>query len=98
VKTLTYGTLPGFKAFEIAFYKEASVPQGMYRILLSSSDAATFKAVGLGCATLYDCESLYDLVRDLRDAWDSDVRGDDVADAAGSFASSIMFTLGFEWM
>jgi hypothetical protein len=103
MKTLTYGTLPGFKAFEAAFIGATG---GIYHIRLSVRDMSMFDTIGLEpYAAEYTCEELYSLLEALVAAYDGseplDCDADDVADTAdwaGDFASSILTTLGFEWI
>lgn len=85
---MTYGVVPDYATFEKHFDEE--VPRGMYNIRLSSGDSKNVgKLVGDG---EYTCKELYNVIKKLKDAWENG------NEAAGDFASSIMETLGFEWV
>lgn len=101
---LTFGTLPTFDEFEPAFYRAASIPQGLYTIILNDSDRRMLEAVGIDAGRRYDCESLYTLVDQLAAISDGHISHgvepwtDEQMEWAGGFASSILTTLGFEWI
>lgn len=87
--SMTYGQMPDYDVFYDAF--EAEVGTGVrdrYVITAGNSrDKWTRKVEGE-----YVPKELYALVRRLTEAWE---RGDD---AAGDLASSILQTLGIEWI
>lgn len=89
--SLTYGTIPSKDEFYEAFDRKV---EGLrYPIKLSSSDArATEDVPGFGDDE-YTASELYRAVENLTKAW-SDMGNDE----AGDIASSILFTLGFEWV
>jgi len=86
---LTYGKMPTKKQFEASF--ERLVPDGQYEIRLSLADLEAAESTIIGDG-LYDADELYKGVRQLTKKWD---RGDE---AAGDLASSILYTLEFEWI
>ena len=81
---MTYGTLPGRRAFLDAFNRETGGAD--YRIE-SRGEMADYIDSGE-----YAASDLYKIVEDLAEQWNE---GDD---EAGSVASSILETLGFEWV
>ncbi len=102
--SLSYGQVPDFDEFEQQFYASPDVPHtGMYCIILSESDARMHEECGLYAARMYDCESLYAFVDSLSAVADGhhshgEPWSEQQMDWAGSFASSIMFTLGYDWV
>jgi hypothetical protein len=86
----TYGVMPSKKVFEDHFEKELG-DDGLYRIRLSGSDSRAADGTIIGDGQ-YDDDELYKGVKQLVKKFE---RGDD---AAGDLASSILYTLGFEWI
>jgi len=97
-RRLTYGQLPSREEFDAAFEEEA--PAG-YRVRLSSRDYDALEWAGLyhyAPRDRWDEDETWEILNALVAAWR---RGDDDpygADYAGDLASSIMTTLGFEWV
>ena len=96
--SLNYGDLPTYKQFRERF--ERSLPSAEYHITLSASDRAMAERVGLDGAddggyleNTHDCVSLWRAFKVLVFEWEH--HGDD---GAGNFASSILYTLGIEWI
>jgi hypothetical protein len=99
MKTLTYGTLPSYFDFNQAF--AVITPNGVYALRLSDSDARMFEATGVGpYDTQYNCQRLYALCEAL--VWEIErpveVTAEGEESWAGDFCSSILATLGFEWI
>lgn len=107
-KTLTFGTVPSFEEFEAACRTDGGIP---YCIGLRGADLRNMMSAGLADTgrmqsqhlhgeyldCFYGPEQLYRLVENLVELHhiDSDPK---FAEWAGSFASSILSTLGFEWV
>ena len=104
MQTMTYGIMPAFDDFEKAFDREC--PRGSYAIRLNSSDSRACDPFKLGdgdwnARELYDAcvqvvtaeplEDDYDTAKAYRDALKQ-------YDAVLDLVSSIMDTLGFEWI
>jgi hypothetical protein len=97
--TLNYGEMPARADFRGAF--EAECPDGRYAITLNSSDRVNARRCGLdgnddGELYLEDTHSegtLWRVVSALQYEWD--LCGEEWA---GDFASSILYTLGIEWV
>ena len=89
MKSMTYGTVPEFPDFAEAFDREV---RHAYRIDLGGSDSKAADNARITIGGDYDCDELYDLVNILARRWESG------SDWAGDFASSILTTLGFEWV
>lgn len=89
MKSMTYGVLPSWREFEKAFKKE--VPEGQYPMTLRGEDSKAARGTVLGDGT-FDAKELYKGVKQLTAKYE---RGDD---DAGSLASAILDTLGFEWV
>jgi hypothetical protein len=83
-RTLTYGVMPPEDEFIEAFEEE--IGDGVYEIVNDP-------LIGTDSFTSYE---LYDLVKDLAKKWNKGTSRD--ADQAGDTASSILSTLGFEWV
>lgn len=86
--SLTYGVLPEFGEFEKAF--DVVVTTGRYRICLSSCDSRAMDKYSLGDGS-YTCEELYKCVQAI-------TQDKDATDEALDVVSSILTTLGFEWV
>ena len=83
MKSMTYGVVPTPAEFFTAFYRE--VPDGVYRI--RSGAMRTLDIEGD-----YSERGLFKLVTRLTRKWE---QGNE---EAGDWASSILSTLGFEWI
>ena len=86
-ESMTFGTMPSKEAFEAAFDRE--VPSGRYQMDLRGSDARAAEQAGVEWYDGMSSDDLYAIVKQL---------ADDGGDETGSLASSIMGTLGFEWI
>lgn len=114
MKTLTYGTVPSFEEFKAAFEGDETIQAMRgYEITLpeTSTDYRNLRSAGLlaperylsgairgyRMVINYSAEQLYRLIENLAElhSIDSD---DSFRDWAGDFASSILTTLGFEWL
>jgi len=97
-RRLTYGRLPSREEFDAAFEEEA--PAG-YRVRLSSRDYDALEWAGLyhyAPRDRWDEDETWEILNALVATWS---RGDEDpygADYAGDLASSILTTLGFEWV
>jgi len=89
-RSMTYGTLPSIEAFEKAFDAELGEDE-RYRIRLSRSDSKAADGTSIGDGE-YTADELY---RGLEELVKKFERG---REAAGDLASSILSTLGFEWI
>lgn len=90
LRAMTYGEVPHFSEFQRAFDKV--IPDGgYYRMELNSSDskAAEFTIIGTGC---FNAEELWIGAKQLVEKFNLG------CEDAGSLASSILSTLGFEWV
>lgn len=100
-QSMTYGTMPTFGDFETAF--DAECPRGTYAITLGSSDSRAMDGFKLGDGE-WSTRPLYDACQEIVNA--SQVapigahqsRYYEKFDAAMDLVSSIMGTLGFEWI
>ena len=102
MKTLTFGQMPTEQQFHRAFGKQCNV-HAMFSIILSDEDYRMFESVGLPFIRSCDEESLYGLVEHLAAIADGqNTHGEPWSDGemewAGSFASAIMYSLGFDWV
>jgi hypothetical protein len=95
--SMTYGVLPTFEQFAEAF--AVACPDGEYEVKAGPLHDE-FEAVGgsgldvpAGCSSSYDVKRLWRLVRELTAIWEDEMDYD-----AGDDASSILFTLGIEWV
>lgn len=99
-ETLSYGELPKFNDFvkhvQTAIDPDEDKPflaKGKkYPYTLKGSDADVAGEVGIPTRANLNVKDLYKVIQKLVDAWENE------NDAAGDLASSIMFTLGFEWI
>ena len=101
--TLTYGNLPSWKTFEQAFFDHVG-DRELYPVSLVGDDQRMLRRCGLlrskrtyreGMS--FDAPDLYAFLECLAKGFATwSARAD--ADAAGSLASSILGTLGFEWV
>jgi hypothetical protein len=82
--SMTYGTLPSRREF-IRACGAKNLPDGIYTISGRPAERD-------GVAGDYTCQELYALVRQLTARWRDGEEG------AGSWASDILGTLGFEWV
>jgi len=96
-KSMTMGKMPSKKDFE-----EAAEEHLPYPMTLRGADAKAAMEVEGGSGSTFtktykDADDLYDFVKGLVAVWD---KGDDeeLGDDAISLGSSIMGTLGFEWI
>lgn len=85
VRTMTYGVLPGYESFLAHF--QYWVADDYYTIRASVMDDYIEKYEGD-----YTSAQLYEVVRELCERWGY------CEDEAGDLASSILSTLGFEWI
>lgn len=100
-KTLTFGTVPSFEEFSAAMC--AAINNGTFGIVCNGSDRSMMDACGLPNQTRFTALDLYELVESLAainaghvshgEPWT-----DEQMEWAGSFASSILSTLDFEWV
>jgi hypothetical protein len=88
--SMNYGEVPEFRDFQKNFKK--SVRAMSYNYDLKGADARTADKVGIPTGGDWSDKELYTIVNKLKKAWD---KGDD---NAGDLASSIMYTLNFEWI
>lgn len=90
MRSYNYGTVPPFSVFDKAFKK--SVTGDRYDIRLSASDfkAAENTSIDSGRFT---SQELYKGVKELVREWET---GEN--ETAGDLASSILYTLGIEWI
>lgn len=89
-KMLTFGVLPSKKAFHAA-WKE-NMGERRYSYTLGRSDAESARFANVPTSGSFSEAVTRDIVRKLRNAFN---RGDD---NSGNIASSILGTLGFEWV
>jgi len=94
--SMTYGELPDERSFRKAFQRE--VGDRDYRISGPPAEQA-------GLAGSYDEDELWELVSSLTEAfnenadWEPSRNGEGLdPEEAGDWASSILSTLGFEWI
>lgn len=90
---LTYGVLPSAAEFRKAFEREMEAsPRGVYEITLRGSDSRNMEALDppgwLGNG-VYAVDELWGLVKGLVESG---------SDFALEMASSILYTLGIEWV
>jgi len=93
--SMTYGELPTRQEFEAAWEAE---DLDCYRVRLNSrdSDILDWAGVGVDPCGDWDPDETWAALTALTACWDS---GDPYAgDVAGDLASSILSTLGFEWI
>jgi hypothetical protein len=103
MRSMTYGTLPTREALDALFL--AACPSDRYELVLKGEDRATFaRAEALARERQFDefmgndhghwnAREFFNAVDALRTLWDE--RGDD---AAGDLASSLLATIGIEWI
>ena len=84
MRSMSFGVMPSFKEFEKAFDDE--LRGGKYRIRAGASGS------GGDYEGSYTARELYDLVNEIKDEGDFDDQNSGM-----NFASSIMYSLGFEW-
>ena len=84
-QSMSYGTLPEKAVFEQAFAEEC--PDGVYQI----RNCRELDAVYDGGNVDFDCEKLWAFLESACEAGEDNHDGYDVA-------SSILYTLGFEWV
>lgn len=95
MKSMDFGDLPTKKAFMKAFYRDLG-EDGEYTMLLRGEDADA--AIGTEFERAIDTEAVFDEhetwdgIKDLKRHWEEG------SDEAGSLASAILGTLGFEWI
>ncbi len=110
--TLTYGTLPNYTELQAAFNKNVAGDE--YRITSprSSTDCYMLDELSLYEFGRYCCDEegvdmwlnsaqLYDLCEALCELWDNEaafMRDSEQCNWAGDFCSSILSTLGYEWV
>lgn len=93
--SLTYGHLPTFEDFESAF--DIACPNNDYRIKLSQSDARACDDFTLGDGE-WRCSELWQALNEIHETWLESDMDDNSIDAAMDIVSSILYTLGFEWI
>lgn len=89
-KSMTYGTIPSFSDFSMHFRKE--VNDELYNYDLKGSEAVVARKVKIPTSGDFTAKQLYMIVKKLVQAWEVG------NDEAGDLASSIMYTLGYEWI
>jgi hypothetical protein len=105
-RSMTFGHMPTKKEFTEAY--DAALEEdgvGTYRIVFKGLDQRTADKAGFDSGS-YSANELWDLVHALRNLHDQSEgvsgarasRDEEVYENAGSVASSIMETLGFEWV
>ena len=92
MKSMTYGTLPSFEEFGMAFDNEC--PNGTFSLTLSRADSRAADGTRIGDGNYSDID-LYTGVKELMRKW---AAGGEQSEAAGDLASAILFTLGFRWV
>lgn len=93
--SLTFGVLPSLETFRASF--EAQCPNG-YHVALNGRDSGILDWTGCDVPSVgeWTCEETYNTLVKLTECWDL---GDPYAsDYAGDLASTILTTLGFEWI
>lgn len=90
MKSMTYGTMPSWAAFIKQYDHEMEGDR--FQLHLKGSDARTVEAYGLDSETALTARDTFDYIEVLRIGWE---KGDD---NAGDIASSMLSTLGFEWV
>lgn len=88
--SLTYGQLPTKRQFLAAYKRELG--DGEYRMRLRGADVDAVRGTVFESGTSFDVDDTWDGLKELRDKWEEG------NDAAGDLASSILFTLNFEWI
>lgn len=89
--SMTYGTMPTKKAFKSAFSRSMGSADHLYEIRAGLSGIKPLR-MSYGDTKSFDCDELYTAVKGLVAKWN---RGNE---EAGEWASSILETLGFEWI
>jgi len=89
MESMNYGEIPPFDKFSRNFRKEAGA---LYNYELKGSDARTASKAGIPVSGDFTDKELYSIIQKLMDRWN---KGDD---NAGDLASSIMYTLSYEWI
>lgn len=99
--SMTYGVLPTREQFSEAFDREC--PRGQYNIRLGASDSRTVDGFKLGDGDWTESQ-LWDAIQEIVNASqvapDEETQSEYYAriDLAMDLVSSIMSTLGFEWI
>lgn len=88
---LTYGVLPPKEKFLERFAKE--VPDGEYDYTLKGEDAEAAQRADIPTEGTLSGEKLYGAIKKLVQQWE-----DEDDEEAGDLASSILSTIGFEWI
>lgn len=88
--SLTYGVLPRFEDFEAAF--EAELGDKPFTYTLRGNDAEVASELGIPDDGAFSPRKLYKVIETLTEALHD---GDD---DAGDIASSILYSLGIEWI
>lgn len=88
--SMSYGQLPSPREFSRAF--RAELGDGDYTYTFRGSDADVADAVGIPDSGRFDDAELWVIVKKLQRAFEEG------NDGAGDLASSILYTLGFEWI
>lgn len=98
-RSMTYGQMPDWEEWDRAFDRE--IERGRYNIRLGASDSRAADGTPIGDGD-YSSKDLYNGVTALVRKWQGGKGSGRFTrkqrDAAGEFASSIMETLGFEWI
>lgn len=93
--SLDYGKLPTKKAFMRAYHRELG-KDGEYNMKLGASDSEAAEGTvfieAAGVPASFDEDEVWTGIKQLKRKWD---QGDD---EAGDLASSILYTLNFEWI
>jgi hypothetical protein len=102
-KSMTYGTLPTRDEIDALFAATCGSTGYVYRVELKGADLATFRRVealeqgavgehGPEAVGAWNSRDVFNVLSDLETLWSA---GDD---DAGNLASSILATLGVEWI
>ena len=96
----TYGVVPKINDFKKHLENDIDDDTGMpwlakgkkYPYTLRGSDADTAREIGISASGNLNIKALHKMISTLTDAWDNG------NDNAGDIASSMMQTLGYEWI
>lgn len=90
MESMTYGNLPSWNEFKKQFIRK--VGDDGYDYTLRGSDASTARKAKIPVSGVFDAKELYNILTKLVSAWENG------NDEAGDLASSIMYTLDYEWI
>jgi len=94
MQTMTYGIMPSKDDFTAAFNRECS---NGYKIELNSRDSNAVEEFNLGNGT-WSCDDLWFALHEINDTDPGQFQNDAMMERALDLVSSILFTLGFEWV